>query len=424
MQAPRPGVYQQGANERTARHAAEEWLRLHVLEASLVKLTAHQLRRGDLVPGNEPDPVQGADAARAGFYPAQDYLGQSSFSATEHQPYVPATVQDVHAHMAEAQLARHPEKGWGLSKDAPPSLQAAVRQVAAWGRTTPAKRDERMRALQAMQLKLQPLTDQARQAVSPEHLQDPLAPKPHIAWLAAISLAYSLDERICFDAALGVLAVGDIPPSGAFPPLNESRCAEEEAKGDFDTLDHAAWNDFLAQSVQERWASLAERDENDPAREEAVSVWAATIKERDKGLINGPFSRSDLDARFGVGCWRGIRRFGVTQKGKCRPCDNSAESLHNDFTKIPERIVCASADFPARAAGLFVQALGAPKGDWTMMGGLDDVDAAFRRIACATPQLTVITMLTLSRARPFILRCRVSILGSTARRSPSTDIRA
>jgi len=75
MQAPRPGVYQQGANERTARHAAEEWLRLHVLEASLVKLTAHQLRRGDLVPGNEPDPVQGADAARAGFYPAQDYLG-------------------------------------------------------------------------------------------------------------------------------------------------------------------------------------------------------------------------------------------------------------------------------------------------------------------------------------------------------------
>jgi len=57
MLAPRPGVYQQGANERTARHAAEEWLRLHVLEASLVKLTAHQLRRGDLVPGNEPDPV-------------------------------------------------------------------------------------------------------------------------------------------------------------------------------------------------------------------------------------------------------------------------------------------------------------------------------------------------------------------------------
>jgi len=157
-----------------------------------------------------------------------------SFSATEHQPYVPATVQDVHAHMAEAQLARHPEEGWGLSKDAPPSPQAAVRQVAAWGRTTPAKRDERMRALQAMQLKLQPLTDQARQAVSPEHLQDPLAPKPHIAWLAAISLAYSLDERICFDAALGVLAVGDIPPSGAFPPLIESRCAKEEAKGDFE----------------------------------------------------------------------------------------------------------------------------------------------------------------------------------------------
>jgi len=54
--------------------------------------------------------------------------------------------------------------------------------------------------------------------------------------MQAPRLAYSLDERICLDAALGVLAVGDIPPSGAFPPLNESQCAEEDAKSDFDTL--------------------------------------------------------------------------------------------------------------------------------------------------------------------------------------------
>jgi len=36
--------------------------------------------------------------------------------------------------------------------------------------------------------------------------------------------------------------------------------------------------------------------------------------------------------------------------------------------------------------------MGAPDGTWTIMGGLEDVDAAFRRIACATPQFTVITI--------------------------------
>jgi hypothetical protein len=54
-------------------------------------------------------------------------------------------------------------------------------------------------------------------------------------------------------------------------------------------------------------------------------VWAATVKEKEKGLVQGPFSAAQLDARFGVGKWRAIRRFGVWQKGKCRACDNCAE---------------------------------------------------------------------------------------------------
>jgi len=300
---------------------------------------AHQLVRYDRVPGSAPDPVQGADDASLAFYPAQDYLGQNARGAMERQPYVPASVQDVREHMETARHATHPEEGWGISKDAPPSLQAAVRQTATWGSKAPAKRNKRMQALRLMQQKLQPLTDEVRLAIPPAHLQGDSAPKPHIAWLAAISLAYGLDERICFDAALGVLAVGDIPASGAFPPQKESRRLQEEAKGDFDSLDHAQWNAFLADSVSQRQAALSARPLGDINREDADAVWAATLKEKKKGLIQNPFSKVELDHLYGVGGWRGIRRFGVTQKVKCRPCDNCAESHHNENTKNLERIV-------------------------------------------------------------------------------------
>jgi len=114
------------------------------------------------------------------------------------------------------------------------------------------------------------------------------------------------------------------------------------------------------------------------------------MKERDKGLIQGPFSSIDIDARFGPGMWRAIRRFGVWQKGKCRACDNCAESGHNDATIMEESLVCDTADFPARAAALLVAELGMEgllaRG---LYGGTEDVEAAYRRILSAQPWATV-----------------------------------
>jgi len=91
----RPGVFLQGANQREARHAAKAYLRKTVMESDIVKQTAHQLVRYDLMPGSAPDPMQGADDASSAFYPAQDYLGQNARGAMERHPYVPASIQDV-----------------------------------------------------------------------------------------------------------------------------------------------------------------------------------------------------------------------------------------------------------------------------------------------------------------------------------------
>eukprot|EP00965_Chrysotila_dentata_P116115 3838485-Pleurochrysis_carterae.AAC.1 len=84
-----------------------------------------------------------------------------------------------------------------------------------------------------------------------------------------------------------------------------------------------------------------------------LGLWAKTKSEVEEGLAFPIGSASDMDARFGKGKWRAIRRFGVHQNGKIRPCDNAKASLHNASTSMHERLSSETADFPIRAAALF-----------------------------------------------------------------------
>jgi len=56
-----------------------------------------------------------------------------------------------------------------------------------------------------------------------------------------------------------------------------------------------------------------------------------------------------------------------------------------------ERLECDGANFPAVVAALFSEA-GAPLGKekWQLLGGTDDIEAAYRRAMCAMPQFTVV----------------------------------
>ena len=123
---------------------------------------------------------------------------------------------------------------------------------------------------------------------------------------------------------------------------------------------------------------------SDQLRSETMrEVYAATAKECEKGTMDGPFMLTQMNASFGDGHWRAMRRNGVWQKGKCRPCDDTAELLHNFGTVMHERLVCESADFPAVVAALYSEA-NAPLStkDWQLFGGSDDIEAAFRRAMC------------------------------------------
>jgi ferredoxin len=203
-----------------------------------------------------------------------------------------------------------------------------------------------------------------------------------------ISDAFGGDSRIAADAALVVEVVGRVQASGAFAPIDPED--QHNPKQVLAEMDHAAWNAELAKRTARRAAELKNLPPDDPGVEDAASVWAATIKERDKGLVQGPFSAADMDARFGAGNWRGIQRFDVWQKGKCRACDNCAESLHNEATIMEESLICDTADFPARAAALMVAVLGAEVATQCILcGGTEDVEAAYRRILSACPGASV-----------------------------------
>eukprot|EP00965_Chrysotila_dentata_P036582 1217668-Pleurochrysis_carterae.AAC.2 len=116
-----------------------------------------------------------------------------------------------------------------------------------------------------------------------------------------------------------------------------------------------------------------------------LGLWDKTQLEVEKGLAFPIGSASDMDAGFGKGKWRAMRRFGVHQKGKIRPCDNFAKaSLHNASTSTHERLSSGTADFPIRAAALFSSL--ADDSDRMSFGiGTEDLEAAYRRFLVSTP---------------------------------------
>lgn len=364
------------------REAAELRIQSRLAGSPIFVKAVRDLRR--MASSCTPDEV----AVKPGHLSERDFLSQRAVMAISQQDFVSADIQDIREHLQEARGVKHPEEGWGAAESAPHSLRAAVRQLGAWQGALQSKRRKALNRVLVIAASLEPLSESLRAEFAPPHIADMKAPHAHSAWLACISEAFGGDSRIAADATLGVAVVGRVPASGAFSPiLPEDRHVPTKR---WEELDHSAWNKELALSTARRAAELRSLPADDPAREDASSVWSATMKEREKGLVHGPFSAADLDARFGGGLWRAIRRFGVWQKGKCRACDNCAESGHNDATILEEALVCDTADFPARAAALLVAELGTEgllsEG---LRGGTEDVEAAYRRILSASPGATV-----------------------------------
>ena len=59
---------------------------------------------------------------------------------------------------------------------------------------------------------------------------------------------------------------------------------------------------------------------------------------------------------------------------------------------ILDLIRSEAADLPARKAGLFSAELDFGEARWDLVGGSDDIEAAYGRVMCAWPQFTVVAL--------------------------------
>ena len=179
----------------------------------------------------------------------------------------------------------------------------------------------------------------------------------------------------------GFAPVFECPDSGTWKPQ------EKKATEGFSRADNDAWTSKLSTRIQK----LSE-DVNGERAKTMWAVWEKTLAEEKKGYCMGPFSRSQLDnsvTGYGWGKWRPIGRNGIWQNGRCRCVDDAAISGHNAATTTHETIVCSGPDFPVRAACEFAKLHGKPVMMWC---GMDDLEAAYRRVPNANPGYTVVAV--------------------------------
>lgn len=306
----------------------------------------------------------------------------------------PADIVFVAAHIAEAMLTPHPLQS--LASELASDITVAAAWIAQHKLSCAADRQVRFNRLQGCAHDFQSWTEELR-SVAPNHIRHCTVQNAHLAFADVIRAALGLpDSNLVEDLCCGAPAIGDIPDSGCF------RAVVRESSMCIHDLDHDAWNLELAAMVEAKAARPA------PFECDAL-LWQRTMTEVEQGYAVPIGSKADVDARFGRGRWRAAHRFGVTQNGKIRPCDNMRASLHNSCTHLHEKLVCESADFLARAAALFFDLLG-DSDKWSFGFSTDDVEAAFRRFPCSQPQFVCLHNGTRTRKLSRSLESKVLIL--------------
>lgn len=211
---------------------------------------------------------------------------------------------------------------------------------------------------------------------SPPWIRDCVPPRPHYALIDCCIEACGLpDARLVEDLIVGTPSVGLCPDSGMF------RADWQPAALDIDALDHETWHCDVDSQLRS-----GARDASRHA--DLVTLYERTMKEVKDGWAKSLGSLQDAKAFFGDQPFREMIRFAVEQKGEIRPCDNGRSSLHNLATTLQERLVVDSADFPARAAALYVELLGKDR-EFAFKLGTEDIASAYRRMPCCEPWYTV-----------------------------------
>ena len=197
-----------------------------------------------------------------------------------------------------------------------------------------------------------------------------VAASKDVAFLACMTTLLRWPDRMqALSFIEGFPIVGEIPRTGIFREIVPKEVEDVQAwLGD----DAALRVDEIVAKGPPRYVS---------------EIWTVTQQEIAKGFCSQPFTRAQVDKKFGHGGWRPLERFLIVQPGgKQRVIDNAKRTGHNDHVQMLETIFTVSVDFIACAIRDVVNLLSsdgdhlpAQVDDWLdVRVGTDDLPDAYR----------------------------------------------
>ena len=310
---------------------------------------------------------------------------------------VDATVEDVTQHIREATKCRHPAQTDTQGGDKEGDFKARVtRELRAAVEFSTGHEDmkgefaRRSAVQQRIAASLVDLSNELRAKYSPQHVRCAYFEPINVAYVAAMTNALRLpDTDLAMRLLLGAKVAGDLPATKAW----DARFKPGSLGMRFEDLPHGQWNEWLHGDIERRATRSGQ------ARETAEIIRARTASEIDAGLSDGYWEKEDLDERYGVNGWRALRRFAVPQADKIRVCDDAKESLVNAGSNTRDKLRLVEADFPARMAKLYAEAIGESSGGLDLIHGTEDIAAAYRKVPSDSMAFTTIAMYN-TRALP------------------------
>ena len=295
-----------------------------------------------------------------------------------------AESSDKAAHAAAAARLPFPQKGG--AKDADADMRAAVAYAVDHRESLSKFRSDQLVVIDAVVASLAPLSawlEKMAAGTKHEHLVAGTNPAFIAAWC---------DARRWPDTAFverwirGFPIVGDIPDSGLFRPQEQPPTAPAST---LTPANNMAWCNEVIRKV-----SGAATTQSAKSLRVLEGVYAQTRKEAALGYVKGPYTRSQLNTKFGANQYRVMVRFGIEQgrdgKRKVRAIDNARTSLSNAVSHTHETIVCITFEIAATVSALVLEScirLGIAMLEMSI--GFEDLTAAYRFVATSQPQFTV-----------------------------------
>jgi hypothetical protein len=349
----------------------------------------------------------------------------SSAGSTGHRSWMKAGryIEEVFqsnpfAHFTKAKTLPHPKARDKVKRSTPADISAAIDFALSKG-------VHKLRGFRRHQLVLfndissamEPLTQRALvQADRPSHVVD-VAPRTHVALLAAMSDATSLDSNLARDFLLGFQMTGHVPSSMMHREIAREDDASHSAK--CEALQDGAWSAMLAleSSIARHGSSAPQADRDDLLRVTQDQVAA--------GSLAGPFTRREVMARLhghqqpkrSAGgtpvspvC---SRRFGVRQGEKYRPCEDWKANGQNDATSLGETISPITFEEPAFIAEeIRDRALRLGKEPPALSIAIDDVSRGYNNMPTDREYVMIMWHEAAQAPRYYTSKCMM--FGSTA----------